>query len=237
MKLSLIVPAYNEEKNISKCLISLVSQSYPDIEVIVVNNNSKDATESVAKQYVKHVVTETQQGYIHAVRRGVAESGGDIIAFCDADSIYPSTWAREIVLTFEKNPGAVAVYGPCKTHDAGVLNILNGVAYTGFVLTSKLLGLDNTAGFNFAIRKSAYEKVGGYDPNYIKMSPDIELGKRLKKEGKIVLRPDLWVESSFRRFQTGGVVKTGALFLKNWWQMIRGKEPSTSYADYNASAK
>lgn len=237
MKLSIIVPAYNEEKTIAKTLQGLCAQDYPDIELIVVNNNSKDKTGDIAKKFCENVFLETKQGYIHAVNRGAAEASGELITFCDADSIYPSDWASKVVQVFQNEPQIVAVYGSADTHDASPLqNKINGTFYTLFLHVSRCFGLDNTSGFNFVMRKSAFEQVGGYDPKFLKMSPDIELGKRLGAVGKIVFSPKIKVRSSFRRYQDGGVAKTQWMFLKAWWAMVRGQEPMVDYTEYNASS-
>ncbi len=70
VKVSIIVPAYNEEENIEATLKSLLSQTYKNYEIIVVDNNSKDRTKQIAEKYVR-TITETKQGYIYAVVRGV----------------------------------------------------------------------------------------------------------------------------------------------------------------------
>lgn len=235
MKVSIIVPAYNEEKFLARTLESLKAQTYTDFELIVVDNNSTDKTGEIAKTFTGHVFLETTKGYIHAVNRGAKESTGELITFCDADSIYPAGWLHLVVSEFKKAPHAVAVYGSCKTHDSSnrLLNELNGVFYTGFLYLSRFLGLENTSGFNFVMRRNVFFKVGGYNPDYQKMSPDIELGKRIKKEGPIIFNPKIQVYSSFRRFNEGGTFKTSFFFLKSWYEMLMGKEPSTSYDAYN----
>jgi glycosyltransferase involved in cell wall biosynthesis len=234
MKVSLVVPAYNEEESIAKTLESLKAQTYKDYELIVVDNNSKDNTGAIAKKYTNLVFLETKKGYINAVNRGVSESRGEILSFCDADTIYPNDWLAKVMAEFEKSTQVAAVYGSADTADASlVMNKINGFFYTAFLVISRFFGLDNTSGFNFVFRKAVFEKIGGYDPKFQKMSPDIELGRRMKKEGQIVFNPAIKVHSSFRRFQEGGVVKTSKMFLRSWWEMVRGKEPSVSYEEYN----
>ena len=234
MKVSIIVPAYNKEKSIAKTLARCQKQTYKDYELLVVDNNSKDKTGEIARKYSEKVFLETEKGYINAVNRGVKESTGEIITFCDADSIYPSEWLGKVVQEFSKDKDAVVVYGSASTHDASFLmNMVNSFFYTLFLRISRLFGLDNTSGFNFAFKKEAFLKVGGYDPKYKKMSPDIELGKRLKKEGRIIFNPSIKVQSSFRRFQDGGTFKTSWMFLKSWWAMLIGKTPDVSYDEYN----
>lgn len=233
LKLSMIVPAYNEEDTIADTLAGLTQQTYPHTEVIVVDNNSKDKTGEIAKKYTDKIFLETKQGYIHAVIRGAAEATGDIITFCDADSVYPKDWAAKAINLFSK-PNIVVVYGTCDTHDSNpVSNFFNYLGYTIFLYISILFGLHNTSGFNFLMRKEAYEKAGGYDPAYQKMSPDIELGKRLGKLGKIRFSPRLKVSSSARRFQEGGGLKTTLMFAKAWWSMVRNKIPDVDYTEYN----
>ena len=233
-KLSIIVPAYNEEATIANTIKGLQAQTYKNIELIIINNNSKDKTLEIAKKLTDKVFTETKQGYIHAVLRGAAESTGDLITFCDADSFYPTNWAEKVVNEFEKDDNIVVVYGPANTHDASKLqNWLNGIGYILFLYISKLFRLDNTAGFNFVMKKSAYLKAGGYNPAYQKMSPDIELGKRLKKLGKVKLKTSIMVSSSYRRFADNGGIKTSIMFLKAWWAMVVGKAPNISYEEYN----
>jgi len=234
MKVSVIVPAFNEEKSLARTLESLSNQVYKNVELIVIDNNSTDKTNSIAKKFTKNVWIETRKGYIHAVSRGAQESKGDLITFCDADTIYPPQWLEKVVEEFQKNPKAVGFYGSCKTHDASPwMNNIAGFFYTLFLILSRCFGMDNTSGFNFIMKRDAFFRIGGYDPNFKKMSPDIELGKRLKKEGPIIFNHQVIVLSSFRRFQHGGIIKTTLFFLKSWMQMLTGKQPTVSYEEYN----
>lgn len=234
MRVSLIVPAYNEEKKISKTLESLSKQSYKDFELLVIDNNSTDKTSEIAHKFTKNVHLEKTKGYIHAANTGAHKAKGELITFCDADSIYPTDWLSKIVAVFDKNKNAVAVYGTCSTYDAGfIMNFLNYYFYTLFLIISKLFGVENTSGFNFVMKKEAFVRVGGFDPNYQKMSPDLQLGIKLKNLGPIIFAPHIKVFSSFRRFTHGGVIKTTLFFLKTWWQIVRKKSPSVSYEEYN----
>jgi len=234
IKFSLIIPAYNEEKKIAKTLESLINQSYKNYELLVIDNNSTDKTNEIAHKYTKNVYIEAQKGYIHAANKGASLAKGEFIAFCDADSVYPANWLKKAAALAQKNPNAAAIYGTCSTYDANfIFNFLNYYFFTGFLIISRLMGLDNTSGFNFMFKRDLFLKINGFDPNFTKMSPDIYLGKRLAKEGKIVFSPFLIVYSSFRRFSHGGIIKTTIFFIKNWWQVIRGKDPIASYEEYN----
>ena len=235
MKVSIVVPAFNEEERIAETLQGLIAQSYPNKEIIVVDNNSSDNTNSIAKKYTDRVISETEKGYIPAVNRGAKEADGELITFCDADTRYPAQWLSQIVETFQSCPKAVAVYGGADTYDANALsNWFNGVCYTSFLRLSRVLGLDNTSGFNFVMKREILLAVGGYIPEFKQISPDIELGKRVKKAGKIVFKPQIKASSSFRRYQDNGVVDTQWMFLKSWWSMLRGKAPNIDYETYNS---
>ncbi len=93
-KISIVIPAYNEEKCISQTIKNLpydeIKSNKYELEVIVVNNNCSDNTAKLAKDLGATVVTETKRGYGHALHRGFIETSGNIIVTIDADNTYPS---------------------------------------------------------------------------------------------------------------------------------------------------
>ena len=97
MKISIVIPVYNEADSLSACLDAIAAQTTLPHEVIVVDNNSTDASIKVAEHYpfVK-VLKEPHQGIVYARNRGYDVATGDIIARIDADSIVPTYWAEHI---------------------------------------------------------------------------------------------------------------------------------------------
>ncbi|NIA04224.1 MAG: glycosyltransferase [Nitrospiraceae bacterium] len=234
-KVSIIIPAYNEEKTIARTIKSILNQTYKNYEILVVNNNSKDKTEEIAKRYVR-VITEKQQGYIPTVISGIKHTTGKIISICDADSYYPKKWLEKMLKSFNKKK-VVGVYGSARFYDTNIfLSYISYLIYSTFLIISRVLGVDNAAGFNFLFSRKAYEKSKGYNINWKWASPDIELAQRLKKYGKLKLRLT-YVYTSSRRFKKSGFIKTSLMFLKAWYSMLKKKAPNISYKEYNAQRK
>jgi chlorobactene glucosyltransferase len=235
VKYSIVVPAYNEEESIEKCLISLKNQNYRDFEIIVIDNNSTDRTGEIAKKLVKNVFDEKKQGYVFAVNFGAKKAKGTYLSICDADTIYPSSWLEKVNAAFESQKDIAGVYGGIMVQDSNlIINSIGPFFNSAFLIISRLLGMDNTSGFNFVFRKDIFEKVGGYNEKYKKASPDIELGKKIRRYGKLKLDLSIKVYASTRRFEKRGYVKTLLMYARLWLSELIGKEPEMTYSDYNS---
>lgn len=207
-KISVIIPAYNEEKYIGLCLQSLVWQNTKrKFEVILVDNNSTDSTRNIALSFADklniRIVTEKQQGRGVARWRGFEEATGDFLFSSDADTIFPKEWIEQFMKYF-KNKKIVAVTSLCNIDDPSRRN----KAIFKFVhqLTNEahriLLGYYCLYGFSYAIRREIYIKAGKIDKT-LNALDDIDLGSRVKKFGKIQLVRDMPVLTSNRRYKNG----------------------------------
>lgn len=109
---SVVIPAYNEEENILPLLHSLVlnRSKYP-VEIVVVNNNSKDSTEELVRASGIPCVNETTQGITAARNAGLRAAKGKYVLNADADSIYPANWIDSLVDPMEKDKGIAVTYG------------------------------------------------------------------------------------------------------------------------------
>ncbi|HWT55926.1 MAG TPA: glycosyltransferase family 2 protein [Candidatus Microsaccharimonas sp.] len=97
LRISLVIPAYNEEANLADCLEAALAQTVPFYEIIVVDNASTDATAQVAARYRGvRVVHESRRGIAHARNAGFNAARGDYIARIDADTQLPIGWAAHI---------------------------------------------------------------------------------------------------------------------------------------------
>ena len=205
MKISVIVPAYNEEKFIKPCLEAVKKQTVPAWEIVVVNNNSKDNTENIAKcvEGIK-LIRERKQGLIYARDAGFNYSTGEIMARIDADTVIPPDWIKKVEQAF-LDPEVVGVSGPVVFHDfyggevAG--RILGRVQqFLHFGVAKFFSGHDIMFGSNMAIRRSAWLKIKDETCKDDKVyHEDMDLSFHLHPEGKIVFHPELVAYISARR--------------------------------------
>ena len=203
MKLiTVVIAAYNEEKDLPKCLTAITTQNFPkdDYEIIVVDNNSTDKTAEIARSFEARVITETKQGNTPAVKKGMDSAEGEIIANTDADTVVFPDWLATIKKIFE-DPKVVGATGSAWVETGNKLaDFLYRKLYDCFIGFNFLIGKPHFTGFNMVTRKKTYDEIGGLDLAFT-MSPDVDLGLRLGKKGKIVFSTKLKALTSFRRWQ------------------------------------
>ena len=198
MKISVVIPAYNEEKHISLCLQSLMEQEVKPDEIIVVDNNSKDDTAKIAEAFFVRVVKESEQGIIPTRNRGFNEAKYDIIARTDADTTLPKDWIKRIKNHFEKND-IDALSGLIYYYD--FLLKTTFFAKLFFSVMNIILHHQIILGPNMALKKSAWIKVKNdicLDDKQV--HEDIDLAIHISKQGgKILFDNSLVIATSGRR--------------------------------------
>lgn len=228
MTISIIIPAYNEEKYLEACLQSIIQHDIPELlEVIVVDNDSLDNTEKIARKYHAHkveLIGEKTKGPNFAREAGFKASRGDIVATIDADTIVPDTWFPALLKAFE-DPTVVGMSGPYDYYDFSrfkrmflliLWNTLGKMAhvFTGFVVY----------GGNFAGRRDALEKIGGFDGSIVFYGDDANTGRRLHKIGKVLFHTDFVILSSARRLKAQGILYICWIYGVNFiFEAIGGK--------------
>lgn len=207
---SVVIPAYNEELLIAKCLNAFVNQETNiEFEVILVDNNSSDKTAQTAKTFSKHlnlhIVQELKRGRGAARKTGFEKARGEIILSTDSDTIVPRNWINALIENL-KNSDAVAVTGTSVILDQN--SITNATFNLIQPLSMRMYGIFFRhywlTGCNFAIYKSTYDKSGGFNEN-LNVQEDTELSFRVAKLGKIKFIPNIPVVSSGRRFEKGAI--------------------------------
>jgi glycosyltransferase involved in cell wall biosynthesis len=233
MKVSVVIPAHNEEKNIAKTIEALLAQNYPDIEIIIVDNASTDKTYEIARKYERSgdvtvkVVHESKKGLLHARERGRLEATGDIIVNMDADCLPLPDHISKGTIHF-KNSKVAAVTGPYDYHDGSTVFrhatlILQKIVYrfVGALLQlSFVKGGAVLIGGNNMIRAEVLKKAGGYNVAITFYGEDTDTAKRVAPFGKVVFDPKLIIKSSARRFKAEGNLRIIFKYLFHFWKTI-----------------
>lgn len=241
--ITVVVPTYNEEKNIECCLQALTKQKIPrdSYEIIVVDGNSKDRTTEIAAIYADRVIQQVSHGVGGARNDGAMAAKGDIIATTDADCLPDEDWLNTILEDFSDEE-IVAVTGylypmiptDMKRLKAGTYRYAFKVA-NGLRKVGSLIGYHHLCGANTAFRRDVFLEVKGYRD--LAYSDDVEIAMRLKEHGKMAMDDRIQVDYSIRRIQKLGIAKYTWMILKNDFNvMILGEKPTKgNYAkqDYN----
>ena len=233
LKISLVIPAYNEEKYIGECLLSARKHAADFCEIIVINNASTDKTAEVAKSFPGvRVVDEPQKGLTKARQRGLLEASGDIIAFIDADCRLPSHWFEAVLKEFSGNPNLAALSGPYRYYDLPRFQkFMAELCWRAAPPVYRAVGYMILGG-NFAAKKYALHEMGGFDTTIDFYGEDTDIARRLAPFGKIIFRMDFFVHSSGRRLQAEGLLKTFSVYGVNFlWGIFYGKPFTKRYQD------
>lgn len=113
-KVSIIVPAYNTEKYISKCLESLVNQTLKEIEIILIDDGSKDNTLNIAKSFMEKdsrikIISQTNQKQGAARNQGMRVAKGEYIGFVDSDDWVDLNYFEKLYLAAKKYDSDIAL--------------------------------------------------------------------------------------------------------------------------------
>lgn len=228
--ISVIIPALNEEKYLGVVFDGLRGQTFRDFETIVVDGNSTDGTRRIARKHGAKVIIEKRKGIGVARNSGARIANGRILVFLDADT-KPSTKVLEAYRDAFGNPGVVAATGPILPLEKTSKRVNLGYRFVSvlFVKLSILFRRPSVVGSNFAVRKSVFDRVGGFNDKYITYE-DWDLSLKLRKEGGIVYSKDAVVYTSVRRIKAWGI---SGFFVYHSLNIIRYhlfKKPNDDYA-------
>lgn len=201
--ISIIIPAYNEEKYIGKCIESVKRQKTSlNYEIIVVNNNSTDRTKEIVEKHNVKILDEKIQSVGAARRTGTKNAKGKIIIHIDADTRLYSDHLEKVWCHFQKDKDLVCLGGPFLFYNAPPWkNIMRPFLYQLVLSFAKITskGALGPMGNNMAFKKNVYEKTKGFNPLLVH-GEDMELCRNFKKHGKIKVDMGLKVKTSIRRY-------------------------------------
>lgn len=206
MKVTIVVPCYNEEKHITECFNSIIAQDYPKdkLEVLVIDGESLDKTREIVKEYTKKypfikLLDNPKKIQTFATNIGLKNAKGDAIIRMDAHAKYLKDYIPKSVYWLKKS-GADCVGGRLITKPGAntliaktialILSHSFGVGNTYFRIGSKEPRIVDTVPFG-CYKKEVFDKIGLFNQE-LDRTDDIEFNLRLKRAGgKIVLIPDI----------------------------------------------
>lgn len=205
MKVSVVIPAYNEEKYIGRTLESVKNLELKDhkLEILVIDGDSTDRTAEIAKSYGAKVKHEPHKSIGFARQEGIKHAKGEIILFTDADTVVPKNW----LLTHTENllkSGVSCTYGTFRVVDGKFPYFHYTNYFQPYVLWlyHHILNWQIAAGQNIAFWREKALEIGGFDENLL-FAEDMDFAIRMKKTGKVLFLKDCIVLSSGRRSNEG----------------------------------
>ena len=243
MKLSIVIPAYNEETYIGKCLESIAMEKTRgrfDVEIIVVNNASDDRTGEVARSFsfVK-VVDEPRKGLVRARQTGYEASTGELVANVDADTLLPEGWIGTVFEEFSADSELVALSGPYRYYD---LSAVTNWSILFWYRLGQMISFINTLitrrsgtmlqGGNFILRRSALVQAGGFNLNFDFYGEDTAIAKQMSRQGKVKFIFRLPMYTSGRRLRAEGIFTMALKYAVNFlWTIFFNKPYTKKYKD------
>lgn len=203
ISVSVVIPVYNEEKYIAKCIESVLKQDYPKekMEVIFVDGNSSDRTREIMQSYVKkyphlRVLNNPKKTVQYALNIGIRDANGKYIVRFDAHAEYAPDYVSKCIEYLEKT-GADNVGGPTVVRGKTEMqNVIAAAYHSPFALGGGKCHYEDYEGYADTVSFGAYRKkkaieLGLYDENFPR-SEDDEFNYRLVKNGgKIYITPQI----------------------------------------------
>lgn len=212
MKLSLITVTYNSGATLAYTIESVLSQTYPDIEYIIVDGSSKDNTVAIIKKYEPQFkgrikwISEPDMGLYDAMNKGIRMATGDIIGILNSDDFFTNPYVlQKVADTFKEDGRLDAVYGD--VHFVDPKDLERCVRYySSKVFNRKLMKLGfMPAHPSFYVRKECFEKYGIYKTDY-KIAADFEFLLRVIYKNNIKTK---YLPIDMVTMRTGGASTSG----------------------------
>lgn len=242
-RISFVVPAFNEERLLPACLAAIraeIERTGCEAEIVVVDNASTDATNALARATPGvRVVEEGERGLVQARSAGFRESAAPLVANIDADTLLPPGWLFRVLAEFERDPKLVAISGPYDYYDVSpaarrAARAFYGVAYCTYLVNRHVLRIGSMVqGGNFAVRRDALVRAGGFDTRFSFYGEDTDIAKRMSRVGRVKFSRALTARSSGRRLRGDGLVVTGVRYGMNYlWTTVLRRPFTEAWNDY-----
>jgi glycosyltransferase involved in cell wall biosynthesis len=224
--ISIITPSFNHGEYLKRTIESVLRQSYPRIEYIIIDGASKDNSLDIIKSYADKLawwVSEPDRGQADAINKGFARASGDIIAWLNSDDLYIADAVAEAVQALSDSPQAGMVYGD------GILvdhqdRVLDWHPYRQYDVLD-LLSFNVLLQPAVFMRRKALEQVGHLDHSY-NLILDHELWVRIAANYPIVHVPSYWAAE--RTYPEAKTRAMSAEFVEEAYGLIRRAESDSS---------
>ena len=187
-RVSIVICAYNAERTMRQCLESLCRLDYPNFEVIIVDDGSRDATAQIAADFPEfRLIRQPNKGLSVARNVGLHAALGELIAYTDSDCVVDPHWLTFMVRAMAEG-GLDGCGGPnYAPHEDGWVE--GCVAASPGAPSHVLISDDRAehlAGCNMLFRKSALENAGGFDSQFTAAGDDVDICWRLMDAGSVL---------------------------------------------------
>lgn len=231
MRVSIIVPVYNNPQDLQECLSALRAASCPDSEIIVVDDASTDDTPAVAARMgVRVLRLAKNSGHAAARNYGARHAQGDILLFVDADVVVEPGVVRRVLQVFEEHPDLAAVFGSYDDRPRAT-NLISQYRNLLHYFVHQNGNPEASTFWNGcgAIRRSVLEEMGGFEEERFGRSiPDVEFGYRLRQAGRRILLDKGLQATHLKRWTLGSVITTDIIYRAIPWSRLileTGKVP------------
>ena len=205
---SVVVCCYNSAVTLDECLSSLARLTYPDYEVIVIDDGSRDQTALIAEQHNVKIVRVVNGGLSQARNIGIKAARGEIVAFIDSDAFADPDWLFYAVTALEEH-GASAVGGPnlSPAQDGFIAQCVDQAPGNPTCVLVDNEHAEHIPGCNMAFRKNAFDAVGLFDARHRAAGDDVDLCWRLLVADKKIAYHPSAVVWHHRRATIGGYLR------------------------------
>jgi len=224
-KVSIIIPARNEEKSLPIVINALKNQTLAPFQIIVVDSASTDKTGEVGRSLGAEVIREERIGTNNALETGRSLAKGEFLARIDADCIPEKDWVEKAIKIFEDEK-VVCVTGPYDYYDSEW--VFRNLSYFAqkyiYFCASIFMRVFNLGGIiiegNSMMRTATMQKIGGFNRDIIFYGDGTDLAKNLCKHGKVIFNRHLAMKTSARRFKNEGTLKVSIKYIKEFLKVV-----------------